>query len=99
MKLNSTSGMAECTDLVFPKWGEVVGGSLREDNTQVMISNLEKYGIEQSDYEWYLDLRRWGSFPHGGYGMGVERLLGVVTGITNIRDLIPVPRYMGHCAM
>ena len=98
MKVGS-DGMAECTDLLFPQWGEVVGGSLREDNHKTLLDQLERCGIDSRDYEWYLDLRRWGSCPHGGYGMGIERLLGVVTGMTNIKDLIPVPRFMGHCEL
>lgn len=91
------NGVALCTDLLFPKWGEVVGGSLREERLDELVHNMELAGLDQREYEWYLDLRRFGSVSHGGYGLGVERLLGVCTGMSNIRDLIPVPRYLGNC--
>jgi asparaginyl-tRNA synthetase len=88
---------ALCTDLLFPKWGEVAGGSLREDQVGQLEQNMVLAGVVAQDLDWYLDLRRFGSVPHGGYGMGFERLLGVLTGMSNIRDLIPAPRYLGHC--
>ncbi len=95
--MKSVNGKALCTDLVFPKWGEVVGGSLREDSALTLEQNMILAGLDTEEYQWYLDLRRFGTVPHGGYGMGIERLLGVITGMSNIRDLIPLPRYLGQC--
>lgn len=88
-----------CTDLIFPDIGEVVGGSLREDQFSTLESNMNNQGIPLNDYQWYLDLRKNGSVPHGGFGMGVERLLAICTGVLNLRDLIPVPRYYHKCDM
>ena len=96
---DAQNGTALCTDLLFPKWGEVVGGSLREDSFDLLKANMMAANLKTQEYEWYLDLRKWGSCPHGGYGLGVERLLGVVTGISNIRDLIPAPNYLSHLSL
>ncbi|KAJ3336156.1 hypothetical protein HDU91_001871 [Kappamyces sp. JEL0680] len=95
--MKARNGYALCTDLLFPKWGEVVGGSLREDCPQLLDSNIRAAGLDPKEFDWYMDLRRFGTVPHGGYGLGFERLLGVVTGMSNIRDLIPAPRYLGSC--
>nr|KAJ3420484.1 hypothetical protein HK105_005616 [Polyrhizophydium stewartii] len=86
-----------CTDLLVPKIGELVGGSLREDRLDVLRRRVTECGLSEEEYQWYLDLRRYGSVPHGGYGMGFERFLGFVTGVTNLRDLIPAPRYFENC--
>ncbi len=99
MKKSKDGKHALCTDLIFPKWGEVVGGSLREDSYDMLKGSMLQSNLNMADYNWYLDLRRWGSCPHGGYGLGFERLLGVITGIGNIRDLIPVPNYLSHCPL
>ncbi|KAI8903279.1 asparaginyl-tRNA synthetase [Gorgonomyces haynaldii] len=87
--------VVECMDLILPGMGEIVGGSLREDNYVRLKEKMQ--GME--GYDWYLDLRKYGSVPHGGFGMGMERLLAYMTGIWNVRDLIPFPRYMDHCQM
>ncbi|XJO78236.1 hypothetical protein BDV3_002713 [Batrachochytrium dendrobatidis] len=86
-----------CTDLLLPKVGELVGGSLREDQYELLAQKINDAGLDSAQLEWYLDLRKYGSVPHGGYGMGFERLLGYLTGMTNIRDMIPAPRSYGHC--
>ena len=86
-----------CFDLILPGWGEIVGGSLREDSFSTLVSNMSEHGLKLEDYEWYLESRKFGSFPHGGYGLGVERMLGVLTGMANIKDLIPMPRFNGSC--
>jgi asparaginyl-tRNA synthetase len=97
MKQSEDARIVYCTDLVVPKWGEIVGGSLRENSFTVLQDNLKHHNIPQSDYQYYLDIRKYGSVPLAGYGLGFERLLGFVTGMSNIRDLIPFPRYLGHC--
>ncbi|OAJ44176.1 asparagine-tRNA ligase [Batrachochytrium dendrobatidis JEL423] len=86
-----------CTDLLLPKVGELAGGSLREDQYELLAQKINDAGLDSAQLEWYLDLRKYGSVPHGGYGMGFERLLGYLTGMTNIRDMIPAPRSYGHC--
>ncbi|KAH6601909.1 hypothetical protein BASA61_001659 [Batrachochytrium salamandrivorans] len=86
-----------CTDLLMPKMGELVGGSLREDNYDILLARIIEAGLDPVQFQWYLDLRKYGGVPHGGYGMGFERFLGYVTGIANLRDLIPAPRSYGQC--
>lgn len=79
-------------DILFPGIGEMVGGSQREENLDKLISRMNEVGIEQSEMDWFLDTRRFGSAPHSGFGVGFERLVLFVTGMTNIRDVIPFPR-------
>ena len=95
--MKSSEDEALCFDLIFPGWGEIVGGSLREDSVQKLNENLKENGLILEDFEWYLQSRKHGRFPHGGYGMGIERMLGIVTGMSNIKDLIPMPRFNGSC--
>ncbi|WVR06395.1 asparagine-tRNA ligase [Kwoniella sp. DSM 27419] len=87
----------ECFDLLFPNWGEMAGGSLREHRLGNLESAIEKAGMNKEDYEWYLDLRRYGSVPHGGWGMGWDRWVCWVTGVGNVRDVVPFARWKGHC--
>ncbi|GMH73137.1 hypothetical protein TrRE_jg5755 [Triparma retinervis] len=82
-------------DLLVPGVGELVGGSQREERLDVLLERLDKLGLEKEDYWWYLDLRRFGTVPHSGYGLGFERLVTFITGIDNIRDAIAFPRYPG----
>ncbi|OQR81472.1 asparaginyl-tRNA synthetase [Thraustotheca clavata] len=84
-------------DLLVPTVGELVGGSVREDRLEVLQAKMASAGIDANGLEWYLDLRRYGSVPHAGWGMGFERLVLFATGMDNIRDVIPVPRYPGAC--
>ncbi|KAI8920549.1 hypothetical protein BC831DRAFT_515486 [Entophlyctis helioformis] len=86
-----------CVDLLMPKMGELVGGSLREDSYETLHRRVVDAGLSVEDYQWYLDLRKYGSAPHGGYGMGFERFLGFMTGMSNVRDLLPAPRAFQHC--
>jgi len=86
----------QAMDIVVPNIGEIIGGSMREDNYDVLKEKMDNLGI---DIPWYLDLRKYGSVPHGGFGLGFERLIMLVTGIYNIKDIIPYPRYPGHCEM
>jgi asparaginyl-tRNA synthetase len=79
-------------DILFPKIGEIIGGSQREESIVKLIERMEQVGINPDDMKWYLDTRRFGSAPHSGFGLGFERLLLFVTGMVNIRDVIPFPR-------
>lgn len=83
------------TDLLFPGIGEIVGASEREDSYEILASRLVESGLKIEDYSWYLDLRKYGSVPHGGFGIGFERFLMYLTGVENIRDTIPFPRTPG----
>ena len=93
MKQNDDGKTVRAMDVLFPKIGEIIGGSQREENYDKLLKRIEELGIPQKDMWWYLDTRRWGSAPHSGFGLGFERLLLFVTGMTNIRDVIPFPRY------
>lgn len=84
-------------DLLFPGIGEMAGGSLREHRLDALLVAIQKAGLKQEDYDWYLDLRRFGSAPHGGWGMGFDRWVCWVAGIANIRDVVPFPRWAGSC--
>lgn len=83
-------------DVLAPLVGEVIGGSVREERYDVLTKKIEDNGLHVKDYWWYLDLRRYGTVPHGGFGLGFERLIMLTTGVENIRDVIPFPRYPGH---
>lgn len=87
----------DCFDLLFPEIGEVVGGSQREDNYDKLITRMNDMGIDKSSLEFYADLRKYGTVPHGGSGIGFDRLMMVCTGIFNIRDMVPFPRSYEHC--
>ncbi|WP_297596757.1 asparagine--tRNA ligase [uncultured Cetobacterium sp.] len=92
MKLSQDEKTVRAMDLLAPGIGEIIGGSQREDNIEILERRMAEVGLEKEDYGFYLDLRRFGSFPHSGYGLGFERMLMYITGITNIRDVIPFPR-------
>ena len=92
MRLNDDNKTVAAMDLLVPRIGELVGGSQREDRLDVLEKRIRELGQDMSNYWWYLDLRRFGSVPHAGFGLGFERLLMMLTGITNIRDVIPFPR-------
>ena len=98
MKLNNDNKTVRAMDVLFPKIGEIIGGSQREDDYDVLISRINAGGLNPDDYWWYLDLRRYGSAPHSGFGLGFERLIQFVTGMGNIRDVIPFPRTPGNIA-
>ena len=96
MKVNKEDErLVDCMDVLVPGIGELIGGSMREDNYEKLSSIVEEKGIQGLD--WYLDLRKYGSVPHGGFGLGFERLVQLATGMKNIRDVIPFPRYPKHC--
>ena len=84
-------------DVLVPGIGEIVGGSQREERLDILQKSMKSDGLNEEDYQWYLDLRKFGSVPHAGFGLGFERLLMMVTGVQNIRDVIPFPRTPGAC--
>lgn len=92
MKLNEDGKTVRAMDVLFPKIGEIIGGSQREEDYGKLKKRVEELGIPEKDIWWYMDTRRWGSAPHSGFGLGFERLLLFVTGMANIRDVIPFPR-------
>ena len=92
MKLNDDNKTVRAMDVLFPRIGEIIGGSEREDNLEKLQARITEMNIPDKDMWWYLDTRRFGSVPHAGFGLGFERLLLFVTGMTNIRDVIPFPR-------
>ncbi|HIF32191.1 MAG TPA: asparagine--tRNA ligase, partial [Planctomycetaceae bacterium] len=83
-------------DVLVPRVGEIVGGSQREERLDVLESRMAEQGLQSDDYWWYLDLRRFGTVPHAGFGLGLERVVQFVTGMANIRDVIPFPRTPGN---
>ena len=83
-------------DPLAPGIGEIIGGSQREERLEVLDRNMAERGIDKEHYAWYRDLRRYGTVPHAGFGLGFERTLAYVTGLANVRDAIPVPRTPGN---
>ena len=92
MKLNEDGKTVQGTDVLFPQIGEIIGGSVREEDYNKLQEQIEVRDIPMKDMWWYLDTRKFGSCPHGGFGLGFERLILFVTGMQNIRDVIPFPR-------
>ena len=92
MKLNEDKKTVRAVDLLAPGIGEIVGGSQREDDYDKLMEVIKQKGLNMDNYEWYLELRKYGSVPHSGFGLGFERMLMYVTGIENIRDVLPFPR-------
>ena len=95
MRLNDDGKTVTAMDLLVPGIGEIVGGSQREERLDVLEANLRRHNMNLADYKWYLDLRRYGTVPHAGFGLGFERMLMFVTGVANIRDVIPFARTPG----
>ena len=95
MRVNDDPTTVAAMDILVPGIGEIVGGSQREERYDVLLGRMQDAGIDTNDYEWYLDLRRYGTTPHSGFGLGFERLVQFVTGMANIRDVIPFPRTPG----
>ncbi|KIM91703.1 hypothetical protein PILCRDRAFT_810985 [Piloderma croceum F 1598] len=96
MRLNDDGKTVACFDLLIPRVGELVGGSLREERLGHLKQALDAHGLSREEYGWYLDLRKYGSAPHGGFGLGFERLIGWLSGIENVRECIPMPRWAGR---
>jgi len=95
MRENEDGKTVACLDLLVPYVGEIITGSQREERYDVLKRKLNEKGMDESIYDWYLDIRKWGSAPHSGFGLGFERLIMYLTGIENIRDTIPYPRNKG----
>src|SRR5919108_4754682 len=96
MRVNDDDRTVAAMDLLVPRVGELVGGSQREERLERLEQRIQEFGMNCEDYWWYLDLRRFGTVPHAGFGLGFERFLMTVTGVTNIRDVIPFPRTPKH---
>lgn len=92
MRLNDDEKTVAAMDVLAPKIGEIIGGSQREERLDVLERRIQESGLPIDDYWWYLDLRRYGTVPHAGFGLGFERVVQFMTGMTNIRDVIPFPR-------
>jgi asparaginyl-tRNA synthetase len=96
MKQNEDGKTVRAMDVLVPRLGEIIGGSEREDSLERLEKRMDELGMNKADYSWYLDLRRYGAAPHAGFGLGFERLVQYVTGMANIRDVIPYPRSAGQ---
>ena len=97
MKLDPDGRTVSAMDILVPKIGEIIGGSQREEDFTVLMQRAAAMGLEPASVSWYADLRRYGTMKHAGFGLGFERLILFITGVENIRDVIPFPRYPGHC--
>jgi asparaginyl-tRNA synthetase len=96
MRVNDDGRTVAAMDVLAPGIGEIVGGSQREERLDVLSSRMAEHGLDREAYRWYLDLRRYGTVPHAGFGLGFERTLSYVTGLSNVRDAIPFPRTPGN---
>jgi asparaginyl-tRNA synthetase len=96
MRVNDDGRTVAAMDVLAPGIGEIVGGSQREERLDVLSSRMAEHGLDREGYRWYLDLRRYGTVPHAGFGLGFERTLSYVTGLSNVRDAIPFPRTPGN---
>lgn len=96
MRGNADGKTVAAMDVLVPKIGELMGGSQREERLEVLEKKIEEFGLNREDYWWYLELREYGSVPHSGFGVGFERLILFITGMENIRDVIPFPRFPGN---
>lgn len=97
MKLNPDGKTVRAMDVLAPRIGEIIGGSERESRLDVLTARMKELNLDPQSYWWYLDLRKYGSVPHAGFGLGFERAVGYVTGVANIRDVIPFPRAARYC--
>ena len=96
MRLNDDNRTVRAMDVLVPRVGEIIGGSQREERYDLVLERLREAGLDEKAYWWYLDLRRFGSVPHSGFGLGLERMMMYLTGLKNIRDVIPFPRTPGN---
>jgi asparaginyl-tRNA synthetase len=95
MRVNDDGKTVRAMDVLVPKVGEIIGGSQREERLDVLGGRMAEQDLNADDYWWYLDLRRYGTVPHAGFGLGLERCVQFITGMANIRDVIPFPRTPG----
>jgi len=98
MRLNEDGKTVRAMDVLFPGIGEIIGGSQREERLDILLKKMAELGIDQEELDWYVDTRRFGTAVHSGFGLGFERMVQFVTGMGNIRDVIPYPRYPGNAA-
>ena len=98
MRINDDGKTVAAMDVLAPGIGEIIGGSQREERLDVFDARLDEMGLSKEDYAWYRDLRRYGTVPHSGFGLGFERLVAYVTGMQNVRDVIPFPRTPGNAS-
>ena len=96
MRVSDDGNTVAAMDVLVPGVGEIIGGSQREERLDVLLSRLNAAGMNEEDYWWYIDLRKFGTVPHAGFGLGLERAVQYVTGMANIRDVIPFPRTPGN---
>ena len=96
MRLNDDGRTVAAMDVLAPGIGEIIGGSQREERLDVLDARMQQFGLDPAHYNWYRDFRRYGTVPHAGFGLGFERLVVYVCGLSNIRDAIPYPRVPGH---
>jgi asparaginyl-tRNA synthetase len=96
MRLNDDGKTVAAMDVLAPGIGEIIGGSQREERLDVLDARLDEIGLSKEQYNWYRDLRRYGTVPHAGFGLGFERMMVYLTGMSNIRDVIPFPRTPGN---
>jgi asparaginyl-tRNA synthetase len=96
MRINDDQKTVRAMDVLVPGIGEIIGGSQREERLDILVERMKASGLREEDYWWYLDLRRFGTVPHSGFGLGLERMIQYVTGMANIRDVIPFPRTPGN---
>ena len=98
MRVNDDGKTVAALDVLAPGIGEIIGGSQREERLDVLDARIEEMGLPKDHYWWYRDLRRYGTVPHSGFGLGIDRTLNYVTGMANIRDVIPFPRTPGNAS-
>ncbi len=98
MKQNDDGKTVRGMDVLVPRLGEIIGGSQREEDLRALERRIAELGLNREDYWWYLELRRFGTVPHSGFGLGFERFVQYCTGMQNIRDVIPFPRTPGNAA-
>ena len=99
MKENEDKKTVAAMDCLVPGIGEIMGGSQREDDYNKLLARIEELGMDTKDYDFYLDLRKYGSTRHAGFGLGFERCVMYLTGMSNIRDVLPFPRTVGNCEL
>ena len=96
MRLNKDNKTVRAMDVLFAGIGEIIGGSQREERLDFLQNRMKEMSISEKELWWYVDTRKFGSVPHSGFGLGFERLVQFITGMTNIRDVIPFPRFPSH---
>ena len=96
MRLSDDGRTVAALDVLAPGIGEIIGGAQREERLEVLERRMDELNLDKEGYSWYLDLRKYGSVPHAGFGLGFERLVSYITGMANIRDVIPYPRVPGR---